>query len=203
MPIDNTEGKKLYNNLAGELLDRHHPALYNQAIMDFGAVICKAQLPLCAVCVQKEDCKAYKNNLVKILPVKEKVLKKTTRWFYYFIVEYQNRFYIRKRSNKDIWENLYEFILKESDKELFHDANSLKTVFQSMIGQTQFDIRHVSEVYRQKLTHQTIVGQFIKVNVSNPADISGDGYEAVLKNELFKYPFPKIITNWLSQNQKV
>ncbi len=202
-PIDSTEGKKLYNNIADELLDRQEPALYNQAIMDFGAVICKAQLPLCAVCVQKEECNAYKNDLVKVLPVKEKVLKKTTRWFYYFIVEYQNRFYIRKRSSKDIWENLYEFVLKESDKELFHDANSLKTVFQSMVGQTQFDIRHVSEVYRQKLTHQTIIGQFINVSVSKPAVISGEEYEAVLKNELFKYPFPKLIANWLSQNQTI
>ncbi len=201
-PIDSTEGKKLYNNLAGELLNRQYPALYNQAIMDFGAVICKAQQPLCTICVQREDCNAYNNNLVKVLPVKEKILVKKTRWFYYFIVEYQDKLYIRKRSSKDIWENLYEFVLKESDKEILHDSDSFKKMFQSMIGQHPFSIHHFSKAYRQKLTHQTIIGQFIKVTISNPAFISGE-YEAVLKNELFKYPFPKIIANWLSQNQTI
>lgn len=201
-PIDSTKGKKLYNNLAGELLDKQHPALYNQAIMDFGAVVCKAQQPLCTICIQKEECSAFKNNLVKVLPVKEKILTKKTRWFYYFIVEYQDKFYIRKRSSKDIWENLYEFVLKESDRKLLPDINSLKTTFQSMVGQHQFDIHHVSEVYRQKLTHQTIVGQFIKVSINHPAFISEE-YKAVLKNDLFKYPFPKIITNWLSKDQTI
>lgn len=201
-PIDTNKGKKLYNNLAGELLDKQYPALYNQAIMDFGAVICKAQQPLCTICIQKEECSAFKNNLVKVLPVKEKILKKKTRWFYYFIVEYQDKFYIRKRNSKDIWENLYEFVLKESDRELLPDINSLKSMFQSMVGQHQFNINHVSEVYRQKLTHQTIFGQFIKVNINHPSFISEE-YKAVLKKDLFKYPFPKIITNWLSQDQTI
>ncbi len=95
-PIDTTDGKKTYNLLADELLDRKHPALYNQAIMDFGAVICKTQQPLCNICIQREDCQAYKCNLVKQLPVKEKSLIKKTRWFYYFVVVYKNSLYIRK-----------------------------------------------------------------------------------------------------------
>src|SRR5450432_3260301 len=46
-PIDSPDGKKLYALLANELLDKQEPGLYNQAIMDLGAVICKPQQPLC------------------------------------------------------------------------------------------------------------------------------------------------------------
>ncbi|MEO5995629.1 MAG: A/G-specific adenine glycosylase [Chitinophagaceae bacterium] len=201
-PVDTTEGKKLYNFLADALLDKKQPALYNQAIMDFGAVICKAQLPLCSVCVQRKDCHAYTHNLVKQLPVKEKSRVKKTRWFYYFVVEYKNFLYIRKRSTKDIWENLYEFVLKESDGELVDDRNSLKSFLQSLVEQDQVIIHNVSRVYRQQLSHQTIVGQFINVKINKPAFMQKE-YEAVLKNDLDKYPFPKIINAWLSQNEPV
>jgi len=86
-PIDTSAGKKKYTALAGVLLDKDQPGTYNQAIMDFGAVICRPQNPLCTSCVQREDCQAYRTERVSGLPIKEKILRKTRRWFYYFMVE--------------------------------------------------------------------------------------------------------------------
>ena len=66
------------------LMDKRSPAIYNQAIMDFGAMICKPQSPLCNQCPQSGDCLAYKKNgWTNSLPVKKKKLQKKTRWFYY------------------------------------------------------------------------------------------------------------------------
>ena len=200
--IDSTEGKKVYNKLAAELLDATSPAAYNQAIMDFGAVICKAQQPLCDVCIQQDDCKALKNNLVKLLPVKEKSLIKKTRRFYYFIVDYKNYFYIRKRTSKDIWENLYEFVLQESVDNSIADEHSLQVIAQSLLHQDNVVIRRVSKIYTQQLTHQTIHGQFITVSINGPAFLSNE-YLAVSKSDLGNYPFPKIIANWLLENKPV
>src|SRR5690606_7267076 len=39
--INSTTGKKLFADLAKQLLDVTQPGLYNQAIMDFGATQCK------------------------------------------------------------------------------------------------------------------------------------------------------------------
>jgi len=50
-PVDSTEGKKYFNGLANELLSKEQPGIYNQAIMDFGAIICKPSSPLCTACV--------------------------------------------------------------------------------------------------------------------------------------------------------
>ena len=71
-PIDSAEGKTFFNELATELLDKKQPGLYNQAIMDFGAVVCKPALPLCTKCIIKKNCFAFLNNKVNELPVKEK-----------------------------------------------------------------------------------------------------------------------------------
>ncbi len=52
---DSTEGKKLYASLAQSLIDQKNPGLYNQAIMDFGAMICKPRNRLCEICVEKKN----------------------------------------------------------------------------------------------------------------------------------------------------
>ena len=50
-PIDSNAGKKVFSGLAAELLDRRHPDLYNQAIMDFGAIQCTPKVPVCLYCL--------------------------------------------------------------------------------------------------------------------------------------------------------
>ena len=57
-PIDSTEGKKLFAALADEMLDKKHPAVYNQGIMDFGAIQCTPQSPNCLFCPLAGSCSA-------------------------------------------------------------------------------------------------------------------------------------------------
>ncbi|MES1223258.1 MAG: A/G-specific adenine glycosylase, partial [Bacteroidota bacterium] len=200
-PIETPAGKKLYALLANELLDKQQPGFYNQAIMDFGAVICKPQQPLCLQCPQKNDCQAFKNNMVKDLPVKEKQLKKKNRWLYYFIVQIKDSVLIRKRVNKDIWENLYEFVLYESNEPLVSDKKTLLPLIKELLGKHSAEIKKISPVFQQQLTHQTIAGQFIELETEALPVIAGN-YELVKKSALKKYPFPKFITAWLQQESK-
>lgn len=198
-PADNSKGKKIFTHLADNLLDKEQPALYNQAIMDFGAVICKPKMPLCPVCIQRHGCYAYKHNVISQLPVKEKSLKKKARWFYYFVFKYNGLVFIRKRSTKDIWENLYEFVLKENDGPLLlYQAASLQALVTDMLGNEQFEIQQVSAEYRQQLTHQTITGQFITASIFSPSKYL-NGYISTGEKELNKYPFPKFITAFLAE----
>lgn len=69
-PVGSAAGKKLYTSLAGDLLDKKTPGIYNQAIMDFGATICKPQNPLCHHCVQAKGCEAFNQGWVSQLPVR-------------------------------------------------------------------------------------------------------------------------------------
>src|ERR1043166_2452290 len=111
--IDSAEGKKWFNDLAGRLLYKKDPALYNQAIMDLGAVVCKP-VPVCELCPFKKKCHARLTNKVHSLPVKGKKVLIRKRWFNYVLLEYKGKLAIRKREEKDIWHNLFEFLLVES-----------------------------------------------------------------------------------------
>ncbi len=196
-PIDTTSGKKLYQELAQALIDTDQPAAYNQAIMDFGAVICKPQSPLCANCVQNEDCEAFKHDLVKQLPVKEKTLVKSTRWLYYFIIVSDDHVYIRQRTGKDIWENLHEFVLYEAEGPV-HTAFQELPFLNEFLGDIPFSILHISKMFKQQLTHQTINGQFITVDISKPLP-TASGYFQVSKAHLSNYPFPRFINMFLEE----
>ena len=113
-PIDSAAGKIYFSKLANEILDKKHPGLYNQAIMDFGAIVCKPAVPLCNICVFRNDCHAYQNNMISVLPVKQKKPAIKKRWFYYLVMEYGNSVAIRQRIEKDIWHNLFEYYLVET-----------------------------------------------------------------------------------------
>src|SRR6185295_17174001 len=112
--IDSLKGKKIFLELAEELLDKKNPGLHNQAIMEFGAIQCKPVNPDCFSCHLKMDCYAFKNKRVNQFPVKSKTQKVRERFFYYLFIRWKNKIFLHKRTGKDIWKNLYEFPLIET-----------------------------------------------------------------------------------------
>ena len=193
--IDSADGKRIFTELANILLDKTTPGIYNQALMDFGATVCKPMLPLCNQCPLQSKCIAYQNNLVSQLPVKEKKIGKKIRWFYYIQAEYKGLVYVRKRPAKDIWENLYEFILLEAGEQ--QDAG--KELVKKALAKQIFKIAQVSIPYKQQLTHQTIHGQFIKVQLDQPLQLAG--FETIPIKNLEQLPFPKFIVNYLTDKK--
>lgn len=194
-PIDSTQGKKLFTNLATELLDKKQAGIYNQALMDFGAVICKPKLPLCKQCPLQKKCGAYLNGLTAVLPVKEKKISQKIRWLFYFIINEGDKTYVRKRGIKDIWENLYEFVLIEAPAPTELEQIRKAAEFKKLFGKTVFEVSAISKIYSQKLTHQTIHGQFIKIKLNKPLTLQE--YELVSPKAMANLPFPKLITTYL------
>lgn len=116
IPIDSTEGKKTFTALAREMLDKSRPADYNQAIMDFGAVQCMPQSPNCLFCPLSGSCRALLEGKVQQLPVKQHRTKTTNRYFNYIYVRMGAHTLIHKRTENDIWKNLFELPLIETEK---------------------------------------------------------------------------------------
>ena len=199
MPIDSIKGKKFFARLATQLLEKANPALYNQAIMDFGATVCKPRLPLCNTCNLQKNCSAFATSSVNELPVKEKKLLKKHRWLYYIIAEYKGKLAVRKRIDKDIWQNLYEFILIEED----HKCSPLQIcdteIFRQNAGKN-YIILETSAYYSQQLTHQTIHGFFIHLRLTKKPKTSG--YMFLTREELSKLAFPKFINNYLNAKKE-
>lgn len=192
-PINSGKGKKEFQLLADELLNKQQPALHNSAMMEFGALWCKPQNPKCESCVLQEHCLAFANNTVYELPVKDKKIKIRNRYFHYFIFNYKDSVYIQKREEKDIWQNLYEFYLIETyeptpeDELLRHKA--LRTVVKD------FNVRSVSVLKKHILSHQHIYGTFYELSLKNP--IKSKSLIRIKKTDLVNYALPQLINKYL------
>ncbi|MEO7393619.1 MAG: A/G-specific adenine glycosylase [Chitinophagaceae bacterium] len=195
-PIDTTEGKKIFAVLAEKLLDNNHPGLYNQAIMDFGATICKPAAPLCTNCVFKKHCWAFLKNKVNELPVKEKKITIRKRWFYYLILDYKNEIAIRHRIEKDIWQHLYEFPLIETEKEVGKKRILQITESKKWLWKENYEIESISSLFKQQLSHQLIGGQFIKLRLKEKP-LEENDWIWVTKSKAGKYAFPQFINQYL------
>jgi A/G-specific adenine glycosylase len=194
--IDSTIGKKLISTLAEELLDKKQPGIYNQAIMDFGAVVCKPLAPLCSNCIFKNTCFAFLNDKVKKLPVKSKRVNIRKRWFYYFILKVENSFIIQQRKSKDIWNQLYEFPLIERKGDATIEIIIEEAATLGWLTKKKYEVVKISPVYKQQLSHQLITGRFIEIKLSEKAKLKKDQLR-VTGIQLRKFPFPRVINQYL------
>jgi A/G-specific adenine glycosylase len=204
--IDSPKAKKEFTTLAQALIQyAEKPSVYNQAIMDFGALQCKPVSPDCSRCVLKSKCFALKSKLVNELPKKEKKLKVKERFFHYLIIKTGKNVVLRKRPAGDIWHNLYDFPLIEnvhplSEKELLqHDG--LKSFFGEL---KPMNISFQTSA-TQKLTHQKISALFFEVQIS-PSKAEGFLAEknmiVIDEKKLNNFAFPKII-DWYIRNKQL
>ena len=196
-PIDSTEGKRLFSQLAFELLNKKQPGIYNQALMDFGAVICKPQNPLCHNCILKDHCFAFKEGLVNKFPVKEKEIKITKRWFNYLVIVYNDKLYIRKRIDKDIWKNLHEFVLIETNTDVPAKRVLAKAEKGKILKKSSYRVVSISPLYSQQLSHQKIIGRFIKIAIKKEFILSG--FKPVSLKQLSRHAFPRLLNTYFEK----
>ncbi|MGB3947066.1 MAG: A/G-specific adenine glycosylase [Bacteroidia bacterium] len=201
-PIDSTLGKKEFNALANELLDKKNPALHNQSIMEFGAIQCKPVSPACDSCVLNSMCFAYSKKVVSELPIKAKKTKVRNRYFNYIVMHDKQSVLIKKRTEKDVWINLYDFPLIETSIELteeqFLKSNDWKQFSESF---PKYTIHSVSSNYKHVLSHQNIYARFWNLScLKLPEKKSVAGYIVVQKSNLQEYPVSRLIEKYLQQN---
>jgi A/G-specific adenine glycosylase len=187
--------KKEFTALASELIPKDNPAIFNQAIMEFGALQCVPKSPNCSVCVFNDSCAALQKNKVGQLPVKSKKIKVRNRYFNYLVVADENEdTVIQKRTAKGIWQNLYEFPLLETlkEEEFGHVAEQINNDFFSeheVVSIMECNEKSISH----KLSHQHLYIKFWKVSLKGAV-------ENGISNEVLKtFPFPIVIHNFIEQ----
>jgi A/G-specific adenine glycosylase len=174
-PIDSTEGKQLFARIAQEILDIAQPGRHNQAMMDFGATWCTPRNPRCGECPFQTMCKAHLDGTVDLLPVKSKKTAKKERFFLYFVFKQGGQTFLRKRIQKDIWQNLYEFPCVEP-AELPTDVNgALELLPLSLEERATVRPVQLSSVYKQTLTHRLVAAVFLELECSGTVPAILDG----------------------------
>lgn len=208
-PIDSTAGKKLFSKLADELLDKHRPALYNQAIMDFGALQCTPAQPDCLSCPLAGSCAALQQGRVSELPVKQHRTKVTNRYFNYIYVRTGGCTWIRKRSGNDIWKNLYEPLLIETERDMSETEHELLEKLQGVLkkredvlkkGEGVF-FRPVKRKVKHVLSHRIIWANFYELVLPDGME-APEGFLQVPEEEIHKFAVPNLVYQFFSLNLK-
>jgi A/G-specific adenine glycosylase len=158
-PINSVKGKKMFQKIADEVLDNASPALHNQAIMEFGAMLCKPKNPACGICPVHINCVAFKTNATTYLPVKLKTVKIRKRYFNYMLISDGKKILMNKRNEGDIWANMYDLPLMETP-ELLEPVELLQMPQIKKFGDN-VALTDNSAIIKHVLTHQQLYIRFL------------------------------------------
>jgi A/G-specific adenine glycosylase len=195
-PVNSTKGKKIFQDIADEILNRDHPGLHNQAVMEFGAMLCKPKSPDCPNCPVRENCYAYNHNQVRLLPKKNKTVKVRDRYFNYLLITDGDKVLMKKRDESDIWANMYDLPLIETPS--YTAPQNVTELLQTkeLLGGEPRIIAFYSEK-RHLLTHQRIHAQFIHVE-NQPIKLEQKYFFIEVKN-IKMLALPKILNIFLTK----
>ncbi len=188
--INSTTGKKIFQALATDLLNKQNPALHNQAMMEFGAMLCKPKNPACGICPVHMGCQAFLSNAVNALPVKLKTVKVRERFFNYFLITKGNTVLMNKRGDKDIWANMYDLPMVETESVLptqeLVTLNEVTTIFgdkPNIINNTPV-IKHI-------LTHQRL---FVRMITTDNVPVTlNENWTFVSVENLRELALPRVV----------
>ena len=193
-PINSTEGIKQFKALAESLLPQSNFGDYNQAIMEFGARQCKPKSPDCSACVLIRSCKAYATGSIKNLPVKLKKTKVTKKYFNFLVIDSEGHTtYIEQRTEKGIWQQLYQFPLIEtsaaiSEKEFLAHPDLIKKI---KLPYKKISLFNNSDIIH-KLSHQELHIKFWLIEQDN-APVG-----AIKWSDIKSYPVPIVIERFIN-----
>lgn len=198
LSIHSSAGKKIIREIAQSLIDPENPGRHNQAMMDFGALICTPAQPKCIECVLQDYCVAFSENRVGELPVNERKISIKNRYFHYFHILHDGTTFLHKRNGSDIWKNLFEFPLIETVEPADFTKLEKTEAFRKLFsGISSLSMDHQLAIKHQ-LTHQTIHTNFYQVII--PDKIPFNPPKEILRignEQLPDYPISRLTHKYL------
>ncbi|UII22108.1 A/G-specific adenine glycosylase [Fulvivirga ligni] len=199
--IASGKGHKEFEKLAWQLIPGESPDIYNQAIMEFGAMHCTPKTPLCEDCIFNVECVARQQNLQGTLPVKSKKVKVTNRYFNYVVLNINGSMVLNKRLEGDIWQGLYDFPLLEAESFLSIDDVKGRYDLLKEIKESIHSV-DVSEDYKHILTHRRIFARFFTIHLDHSTSLINllkrNNLHVFTEKEVEDLPKPVLVSRYLN-----
>ncbi|MBU8891813.1 MAG: A/G-specific adenine glycosylase [Bacteroidales bacterium] len=191
-------GKKIYLDKTQQLMGNHNPEIFNQAVMEFGALQCVPKIPDCINCILNKVCFAYKNNRVNDLPVKKIKTKQRIRYFNYIYIKHKAYIFIEKRTKNDIWKLLYQIPLIETEKLLSIPELSRNKKWIEITKNTNPEIEenHIDMIH--VLSHQIIHTRFYVIKISEINDYITSNYIKIHASGLSEYSMSVLLKKYFN-----
>lgn len=190
-PIDSSQGKKEFTEVANAFLDHKNPGDHNQALMEIGALICLPKTPKCAECPLAGSCMARQNNTQLNFPIKAKKTKVVNRYIHYVVLSDGRSTVLKKRTGKGIWEGLYDFPMVEKK-----EGEELTESDLQSYGFSEFTF---DGSFKHILSHQKIFATFWHVQVKQIKLV--ENQIEVNINQVEDYPLPQLLIRYIKESR--
>lgn len=197
--IDTSTGKNVFTDLAGQFVPIEQPGIYNQAIMEFGALYCTPVNPDCESCVFRSSCRAFATQQVSQLPRKKSKTAVKDLYHTYIIVLDKGSTFVEKRPDTGIWGGLYQFPLIETEEKLSPEELTAGMRKLGIIAQLS-DIEMFPFVDRHLLSHRRIFASYVIIRNRDELSPTSSEFTSIPVVELHKLPVSKLIDRFLQNN---
>ena len=202
-PTGTDKAYKEFEQRLMHLIDKERPGLFNQAMMDYGSMYCKPTGCDCVNCIFSQECMAYRNGVVELLPVRPTAVKIKERYFYYFDIRWNSpspSIMVQQRGKGDIWQGLYELPLCETEKPVPESELKewLKGIVRDWMGEEPLRVT-IGPCLTHQLTHRTIKAQFVQVFFNNKPIKKPKNMRSVEWSEMKSLPISRLIDRYLSE----
>ena len=200
--IDDNVVHESIKTIAGDFMKGVNPGEFNQAIMNFGAIICKPGTAMCEMCPLTKKCFAYQHDMVELLPVRSKKKTNKVRHFHFLVIHYKGKIVLQRREERDIWRGLYTPPMIESGSSRKPPPANMKQMVLKLFGNVSFDLTTSSPVIQQLLSHQTLIGRFHSIELlSTPKKLS-EPFVWVTQKTINDYGKPKMVMEMMESYQQ-
>lgn len=191
LPVNKTSSLKIFEQIASELLDTRRPGIFNQAMMELGAVVCRSFNPLCKTCPLMKSCRAFKKQQVALYPKRIQAIPVPTHHIAVGVVYKKDRVLITRRRPEGLLGGLWEFPGGKIGKK----ENAEQACIREIKEEVNLNVKIDSVITRVKhaYTHFKIVLDVFRCSyVSGRVKLNGPvDYRWVRLSEIDAYPFPK------------
>lgn len=195
--LDN-KARKVFQTLAEESMHPQEAATFNQAIMEFGALQCTAAQPHCEDCPLQDHCLALAHQSVAERPVRIKNNERKHRYLHYLFFYNEQHCWIYQRTQKDIWQGLWEFPLYEEEKTCEWQELAERHPELQRLQETE-SLHHRAIDCSHQLTHQQLQARFFPIKLQKEEDFLSEKYQKIALSELDTYAFSRLSLKFLDK----
>lgn len=199
-PVDVTTTHNLIRERTAFYLNGESPAVFNQAIMNFGALVCRPKNPDCSHCPLKKNCFAFQHSLVNTIPVKTQAKPQRSRYFHFLVLHHRHTILFEQRDQKDIWHGLFILPYIESRSIRKPTGRLLDQKIFSVAGKIPSRFQFATDVRSQTLSHQIIHARFYHFLLNGKPIAATKNQYWASKASIDNLAKPKIIVEWLMED---
>lgn len=202
-PVNRSTSGKTFREISSILMDRHQPGIFNQAMMELGAIVCKLQKPKCCICPLQPMCLAYQSQKVDKYPKRLKPKPIPEFHIAVGVVFKNNRFLITRRKPEGLLGGLWEFPGGKVRKHELAENACIREIKEEVnllveISAYLTRVRHTYTHFR--IIMDVFLCNYIsgKVRLDGPVD-----FRWITLTDIGKYPFPKANRKFIPALQNI